>query len=146
MNNKSHEIILKTKRYFKRLWDALLGRDPFCKEREGLTKRIDAGVSDLQSLRLIYNSALEKWKQQSDTVRKQEEIIADLQKVIEVLRSSTHDKDAELVELRQRFLEQLERDRTWCDKRIATYTDEIIRLKQTQEASEVFRKNGMGRD
>lgn len=108
MVSQIHDFLLRVKRYFLCLGAALIGRDPYEREREELKARIDQTIADLKHLRLLCNSAFERWNDASGMVVSLKKEVASYQKLIETLRGTIRDKEKELAEQRTRFLEQLE--------------------------------------
>lgn len=105
-----NKLLPKVKRYFRCLWAALRGHDRYRDERNQLYFAVKDSAKGLQQLKELYNSALDKWKHDSETVLQQEKVIAKLQtdifgyqNVIENLRSRVMEKEKENDDLRQQY-------------------------------------------
>lgn len=111
-----HDFILKIRRYLGNLWGALIGRDPYRDERKQMDKHIEHLRYKVSSLNDLYYAVVEKWKESTETIRLMEQQTLELKKnvtsyqtLVETLRSTIRDKEAELAEQRHLFLEQMEK-------------------------------------
>jgi len=114
------------KQYFKNLVLVIRGRNPFAEEVADLKEKLEKAGENVRGLNEMYYSALEKW----ETAKKS---AASQQQLVENLRERIRDKDAELEEQGRAFRERMEQTRQDCDKRIATYAQEIEMLQKRQE-------------
>lgn len=98
---------MKVKLYFYRLGYALIGRDSYAKERDTFMKEREKIVRELQEamtkadkLQELYEAALEQWQNTARLELKVEEKckkeVANYQALVETLRGTIRDKDAEL--------------------------------------------------
>lgn len=111
------------KQYFKNLVLAICGRDPFAEEVADLKEKLEKAGENVSGLNEMYYSALEKWEAA-------EKRAASQQQLVENLRERIRDKDAELEEQGRAFRQRMEQTRQDCDKRIATYAQEIERSQK----------------
>lgn len=114
------------KQYFKNLVLAIRGRNPFAEEVADLKEKLEKAAENVSSLRDQLYAALEKWEAAKKSAASQ-------QQLVENLRERIRDKDAELEEQGRAFRQSMEQTRQDCDKRIATYAQEIESLQKRQE-------------
>lgn len=111
------------RRYLKNVVMALAGRNPYQQELDELKEKYEKAGENVQSLRDMYCDAVERWTEADKQARS-------LQALVENLRERIREKDAELEEQDKGFREWMEKTRQECDKRIATYAEEIERLQK----------------
>lgn len=128
------------KRYVKNLVLAIRGRNPFAEEVADLREKLEKAGENVRGLQDQLFAALENWESakrllslNKERMEKRDNQIASLQTLVENLRERIRDKDAELEEQGRAFRERLEQTRQDCDKRIATYAEEIARLKEKKQ-------------
>lgn len=128
------------KHYIKNLVLAIRGRDPFAEEVADLKEKLEKAGENVRGLQDQLFAALENWESakrllslNKERMEKRDNQIASLQTLVENLRERIRDKDAELEEQGRAFRERLEQTRQDCDKRIATYAEEIARLKEKKQ-------------
>lgn len=114
------------KRYIKNLVMAICGRNPFAEEVADLKEKLEKAGENVRGLNEMYYSALEKWEAA-------EKRAASQQQLVENLRERIRDKEAELEEQGRAFRERMEQTRREYDGRIATYAEEIARLKEKKQ-------------
>jgi len=128
------------KQYFKNLVLAICGRNPFAEEVAELKEELEKAGEDVRGLQDQLFAALERWESakrllslNKERMEKRDNQIASLQTLVENLRERIRDKDAELEEQGRAFRQSMEQTRQDCDKRMATYAQEIERLQKRQE-------------
>lgn len=128
------------KQYFKNLVLAIRGRNPFAEEVAGLREKLEKAGENVRGLQDQLFAALERWESAKrllslnrERMEKRDNQIASLQTLVENLRERIRDKDAELEEQGRAFRERLEQTRREYDGRIATYAEEIARLKEKKQ-------------
>ena len=128
------------KQYFKNLVLAICGRNPFAEEVADLKEKLEKAGENVRGLQDQLFAALEKWESakrllslNKERMEKRDNQIASLQALVENLRERIRDKDAELEEQGRAFRERLEQTRREYDGRIATYAEEIARLKEKKQ-------------
>ena len=132
------------KQYFKNLVLAIRGRNPFAEEVADLKEKLEKAGENESALQDQLYAALEKWNEAQQLLfesgrmvgerdkwlAEKDRQMASQQQLVENLRERIRDKDAELEEQGRAFRERLEQTRQDCDKRIATYAEEIERLQK----------------
>lgn len=128
------------KHYIKNLVLAIRGRNPFAEEVADLKEKLEKAGENVRGLQEQLYAALEKWESakrllslNKERMEKRDNQIASLQTLVENLRERIRDKDAELEEQGRAFRERLEQTRREYDGRIATYAEEIARLKEKKQ-------------
>lgn len=96
MTHQTNDIILRIRRYFRCLWMALIGRNPYIEDSEELWKKI----GELEKLKENYCVTLDLW---SEAGRKVSELsqgnahltaqVNDLRNLVEKLRERIRDKE-----------------------------------------------------
>lgn len=100
------------KRYFKNLWMALTGCDPFRDELEEKNSQLENAADNLSAMQNQLYAALEKWEQSAKR-------IDDYEALIENLRERIKEKDT--------LMERMKED---YQKRIDQYTKKIDELSK----------------
>lgn len=132
------------KRYVKNLVLAIRGRNPFADEVEDLKEKLENAGENVRGLQDQLYAALEKWNEAQQLLFESGRMVGERdkwlaekerqmdsqQQLVENLRDRIRDKDAELEEQGRVFRERMEQTRQDCDKRIATYAEEIERLQK----------------
>lgn len=135
------------KHYIKNLVLAVCGRNPFADEVADLKEKLEKAGENVSGLNEMYFSACEKWEESQRTLFECRKMVmerdkqlaekdrqaASQQQLVENLRERIRDKDAELEEQGRAFRERLEQTRREYDGRIATYAEEIARLKEKKQ-------------
>lgn len=128
------------KRYFKNLVLAIRGRNPFADEVADLNEKMEKAGENVRGLQNQLYAALEYLESaklllslNKKLIEKRDKQISSMQQLVENLRERIRDKDAELEEQGRAFRERLEQTRQEYDKRIATYAQEIARLKEKEQ-------------
>jgi chromosome segregation ATPase len=111
------------KRYLKNVVMALAGRNPYREDLDELKEKYEKAGENVKSLRGMYCNAVERWTEADKQAKS-------LQTLVENLRERIREKDAGLEEQGRAFRELLEQTRREYDKRIATYAEEIARMKE----------------
>ena len=111
------------RRYLKNVVMALLGRNPYREELDELKEKYEKTGENVKSLRGMYCDVVERWTEADKQAKS-------LQALVENLRERIREKDAGLEEQERAFRELLEQTRREYDKRIATYAEEIARMKE----------------
>ena len=96
MTHQTNDIILRIRRYFRCLWMALIGRNPYTEDSDELCKKIE----ELEKLKESYCAALDRWEEAG---RKVSELsqgnahltaqVNDLRNLVEKLRERIRDKE-----------------------------------------------------
>lgn len=96
MAHQTNDIILRIRRYFRCLWMALIGRNPYTEDSDELCKKIE----ELEKLKENYCVTLDLW---SEAGRKVSELsqgnahltaqVNDLRNLVEKLRERIRDKE-----------------------------------------------------
>lgn len=89
--------------YFRTLWYALIGRDAYAKEREGLSTAVNILQDRIAKINVLYSNVIDKWneavkfsnKMASENAKLKDEI-GSYQTLIENLRGSIRDKEQQL--------------------------------------------------
>ena len=125
------------KQYFKNLVLAICGRNPFAEEVEDMKEKLEKAGENVRGLQDQLYAALENWESakrllslNKERLAERDNQIASLQTLVENLRERIKDKDVELEEQGRAFRQRMEQTRQDCDKRIATYAQEIERLQK----------------
>lgn len=135
------------KRYIKNLVLAVCGRNPFAEEVADLKEKLEKAGENVRGLQDQLYAALEKWNEAQQLLFESGRMVgerdkwlaekdrqaASQQQLVENLRERIRDKDAELEEQGRAFRERLEQTRREYDGRIATYAEEIARLKEKKQ-------------
>lgn len=128
------------KQYFKNLVLAICGRNPFAEEVADLKENLEKAGENVRGLQDQLYAALENWESakrllslNKERLAERDNQIASLQTLVENLRERIKDKEAELEEQGRAFRERLEQTRQEYDGRIATYAEEIARLKEKKQ-------------
>lgn len=103
MSNQDTKIVHKISRYFHTLWCALIGRDAYAKEREGLSTAVNILQDRMAKINTLYINVVDKWneaerlndKMNSENAKLKDEI-GSYQTLIENLRGSIRDKEQQL--------------------------------------------------
>lgn len=82
------------KRYFKNLWYALIGIDPFKEELKRLRDQYEKAANNVRRLQVLYDKSLEEFE-------KTETAVEDYQNIMEGLRERIAEKDKMLSEFRE---------------------------------------------
>ena len=93
MTHQTNDIILRIRRYFRCLWMALIGRNPYIEE---LWKKI----GELEKLKENYSMALDRWEEASINARELSQSnvrltaqVNNLRNLVEKLRERIRDKE-----------------------------------------------------
>lgn len=128
------------KQYVKNLVLAICGRNPFAEEVADLKEKLEKAGENVRGLQDQLYAALNRWdgcqyrlEEVSKTLEAAKKSAASQQQLVENLRERIKDKDAELEEQGRAFRERLEQTRQKYDGRIATYAEEIARLKEKKQ-------------
>lgn len=96
MTYQTNDIILRIRRYFRCLWMALIGRNPYTEDRDELWKKIE----ELEKLKENYCVTLDRWSESSMKVSELSQSNAhltaqvnDLRNLVENLRERIRDKE-----------------------------------------------------
>lgn len=111
------------KRYFKNLWQALTGKDPYQDDLDEKDRQLEHAAENVRVLHKTYYDALVL----QGTTNKE---LGSLQMLVENLRERIKEKDAELDQLGREYLQQIGQIRQEYEKRIATYAREIAKLQK----------------
>lgn len=84
------------RRYIKNLIIALLGRNPYREELDGLQEKYDEAEQNVASLRDMYYSVVERWAEADKQAMS-------LQALVENLRERIREKDATMEEMRLEY-------------------------------------------
>ena len=94
--HQTNDIILRIRRYFRCLWMALIGRNPYIEDNEELRKKI----GEFEKLKENYCVALDRWEEASINVSELSQNNArlmaqvnDLRNLVEKLRERIRDKE-----------------------------------------------------
>ncbi len=102
------------KRYFKNLWLALTGANPYSDELQDAKEKLDKAADNVSALQNQLYAALEKWEQYAKKTD-------DYEVLIENLRERIKEKDT--------LMERMKED---YQKRIEQYTKKIDELGKQQ--------------
>lgn len=111
------------KRYFKNLWLALMGVNPFQQELDEKCSQYERTADNLSALQQQYYTALDNWD-------KAEKNACGQQQLVENLRVRIKEKDAELDAAGREFRERMERMKADYQKRIDGYNLKIEELQK----------------
>ncbi len=120
------------KRYFTTLWFALTGRNPFRKELDEKSSRLEKEAENVRSLQDQLNSALNYWNEaakmaedsrkalseKSEYLEAERRRVLDLELLVENLRERVNEKDTLMGRMKQDY-----------QQRIAQYMQEIEELQ-----------------
>lgn len=94
--HQTYDIILRIKRYFRCLWMALTGRNPYAGNGNELYRRLDG----FEKLKESYCAALDLWEEALQKVRELsqsnailESQVNDMRNLVEKLRERIRDKE-----------------------------------------------------
>ena len=94
--HQTNDIILRIRRYFRCLWMALIGRNPYIEDSEELWKKI----GELEKLKENYCMALDRWEEASINARELSQSnvrltaqVNNLRNLVEKLRERIRDKE-----------------------------------------------------
>lgn len=108
----------KIEDYFKNLWFALTGNNPYQVELDQVREEYGRTADRVNQLEDFYYKALEKWDESNGHIK-------DYQALVENLRERVAEKDATISQLREEFAGRTE----GYKKRIADYSGQIARLQ-----------------
>ena len=86
-------------RYLRNLLTALLGRNPFQQELEELKKKCDKASDNVKGLNELYYKTVEKWEENSKTLRETLQDLVRCQTLVENLRERISEKDELIAQL-----------------------------------------------
>ena len=96
MTHQTNDIILRIRRYFRCLWMALIGRNPYIEDSEELWKKI----GELEKLKENYCMALDRWEEASINASELSQSnvrltaqVNNLRNLVEKLRERIRDKE-----------------------------------------------------
>lgn len=87
------------KQYFKNLWLALMGRNPFRIELDESREQLKEATENMKSLQDQLNFALKKWNQEAKMLEQSLQQVKSLQVLTENLRERIAGKDKLIAEL-----------------------------------------------
>lgn len=118
-------------RYIMFLLAAILGRNPFKKELDDMTEKLEKASENVQRLREMYYSVLENWQAAMTLLEQQrtedERQRNDLQNLVENLRERIKEKNAELERHDEDFRSYISRIKQDYQQRIDAYSEELLR-------------------
>ena len=94
------------KRYFKNLWLALLGRNPYQMERVEARGHLEKAAEDLKAALDVCEKTLDQWGESQKQLMQ-------MQQLVETLRGHLREKDDQLEQLHREYndcIEKLKRD------------------------------------
>ena len=89
------------KQYFKNLWLALTGRNPFQEELDEAKGQMKKAAENLSAMQDQMYSALEKWDGEAKLLAQSQKQVASLQQLTENLRERIADKDKMIAQLEE---------------------------------------------
>lgn len=87
------------KKYLKNLLIALLGRNPYREELDGLKEKLEKAGENVEVMHGMYYSAVERWTEADKQVKS-------LQALVENLRERIREKDQMIEEMEQEYRER----------------------------------------
>lgn len=102
MSNRGHKNMC----YFRNLWAALTGQDPFQQDRARLEEWLAKCEANMRGLQDMYYSAVEQWRQKADENAKLVKEIGNYQALVETLRSTIRDKESVIGEYAKSWSKQ----------------------------------------
>ena len=120
------------KRYFKNLWMALTGCDPFRDELEEKNSQLENAAENVQALQDQLYAALDKWEQSVLMAEKSSKAFEEVSEKLASERQMVHDLEVLIENLRERINEKdtlMERMKQDYQQRITQYTQKIEELQ-----------------
>ena len=120
------------KRYFKNLWMALTGCDPFRDELEEKNSRLEKAAENVQSLQDQLYAALNKWNESAKMAEESSKAFEEVSEKLASERQMVHDYEVLIENLRQRINEKdtlMDRMKKDYQQRIEQYTHKIEELQ-----------------
>ena len=120
------------KRYFKNLWMALTGSDPFRDELEEKNSQLENAAENVQALQDQLYAALDKWEQSVLMAEKSSKAFEEVSEKLASERQMVHDLEVLIENLRERINEKdtlMERMKQDYQQRITQYTQKIEELQ-----------------
>ncbi len=104
------------KRYFKNLWLAITGRNPFREELDEVKAMCKETGEKLQSLHELYYEVVDKWQKAVSIAETAYKKTQDYEKLIENLRERISEKDTLLERTKEDYQEHIKQYMTTIDK------------------------------
>lgn len=120
------------KRYFKNLWMALTGCDPFRDELEEKNSRLEKAAENVQSLQDQLYAALNKWNESAKMAEESSKAFEEVSEKLASERQRVHDYEVLIENLRERINEKdtlMDRMKKDYQQRIEQYTHKIEELQ-----------------
>lgn len=120
------------KRYFKNLWLALTGANPYSDELQDAKDKLNKAADNVQALHEQLYAAMDNWN--NSAVNAEE-----LKKKLEAEKRTVHDFEVLVENLRERINEKdtlMERMKQDYQQRIAQYTQEIEELQEKSQSNQ----------
>lgn len=117
------------KQYFRNLWTALTGRNPYQLELYGVREEFEQAQAELARLRESVAALGTAHAQMSKTIVEDAKMNGSLQQLVENLRGRIGEKDSLIQQMREDYRKR-EQD---YESRIACYSQQIASLQNSQK-------------
>lgn len=108
-------IIKQMKRYFRNLWLALTGSNPFRSELDEIRDKYEKTAAKVEQLSELYYNSLERWEKAEARTESVVKKLHDYENLIENLRERIVNKDILLERTKTEYQERIERYTTTID-------------------------------